>query len=105
MAVRQPILVLCWNDQDPKIWEEMKEFNKSAVKSKALGFAFDPRSGHEAAWTFLHKIKVNILVYNPYIEGSLMSDEQQVRRCSKEIVEIQPPLSYDAARNCIFAHK
>lgn len=30
-----------WNGQDPDIWEKMKEFNKSAIKSKALGFSFD----------------------------------------------------------------
>jgi putative aldouronate transport system substrate-binding protein len=29
---------------DPDIWEKMKEFNKSAVKSKALGFSFDSSS-------------------------------------------------------------
>jgi putative aldouronate transport system substrate-binding protein len=30
-----------FNGDDPKIWERMDEFNKSALKSKALGFTFD----------------------------------------------------------------
>lgn len=32
-----------WNgpNADPDVWEKMKEFNKSAIKSKALGFSFD----------------------------------------------------------------
>jgi putative aldouronate transport system substrate-binding protein len=31
-----------WNGTDPDLWEKMKQFNESAVKSKALGFTFDP---------------------------------------------------------------
>ncbi|MFK4302841.1 MULTISPECIES: ABC transporter substrate-binding protein [unclassified Paenibacillus] len=30
-----------FNGQDPDSWEKIKEFNKSAYKSKALGFSFD----------------------------------------------------------------
>ncbi|MDR6881693.1 ABC transporter substrate-binding protein [Bacillus sp. 3255] len=30
-----------FNGEDPKIWEKMDQFNKSAIKSKALGFTFD----------------------------------------------------------------
>ncbi|SEA60889.1 ABC transporter substrate-binding protein [Paenibacillus sp. 276b] len=30
-----------FNGQDPDIWDKIKEFNKSAVNSKALGFSFD----------------------------------------------------------------
>ncbi len=30
-----------FNGDDPKIWEKMDQFNKSALKSKALGFTFD----------------------------------------------------------------
>lgn len=30
-----------WEGEDPKIWEKMQEFNKSAIRSKALGFTFD----------------------------------------------------------------
>lgn len=33
-----------FNGDDPKIWEKMAEFNKSALKSKALGFTFDASS-------------------------------------------------------------
>jgi len=29
------------NGSDPKLWEQTEEFNKSAIKSKALGFTFD----------------------------------------------------------------
>lgn len=35
-------LAYVWNGQDPKLWEKVAEFNKSALKSKALGFSFDP---------------------------------------------------------------
>ncbi|MFD0693386.1 ABC transporter substrate-binding protein [Paenibacillus sp. GCM10027628] len=31
-----------FNGDDPKIWEKMADFNKNAVKSKALGFSFNP---------------------------------------------------------------
>lgn len=31
-----------WNGTDPDLWEKMKQFNQSAIKSKALGFTFDP---------------------------------------------------------------
>lgn len=31
-----------WNGNDPDIWKKVDEFNKSAIKSKALGFSFDP---------------------------------------------------------------
>ncbi|KWX81472.1 ABC transporter substrate-binding protein, partial [Paenibacillus riograndensis] len=31
-----------WTGNDPDIWKKMEEFNKSAIKSKALGFSFDP---------------------------------------------------------------
>ena len=30
-----------WNGDDPKLWEKMNAFNKSAVMSKALGFSFN----------------------------------------------------------------
>ncbi|SDD04460.1 putative aldouronate transport system substrate-binding protein [Paenibacillus sp. UNCCL117] len=30
-----------FNGEDAKIWEKMDQFNKSAIKSKALGFTFD----------------------------------------------------------------
>lgn len=30
-----------WTTEDPDIWKKMDEFNKSAKKSKALGFSFD----------------------------------------------------------------
>ncbi|MFD0698462.1 ABC transporter substrate-binding protein [Paenibacillus sp. GCM10027628] len=30
-----------FNGDDPKIWEKMDQFNKTAMKSKALGFTFD----------------------------------------------------------------
>ncbi|MDR6721626.1 putative aldouronate transport system substrate-binding protein [Paenibacillus amylolyticus] len=33
-----------WRGTDPDIWEKVKQFNESAVKSKALGFTFDPTS-------------------------------------------------------------
>lgn len=31
-----------WNGTDPDLWEKMKQYNSTAVKSKALGFTFDP---------------------------------------------------------------
>ncbi|MCL6601270.1 MAG: ABC transporter substrate-binding protein [Paenibacillus sp.] len=31
-----------WNGTDPDIWKKVQEFNDSAIKSKALGFSFDP---------------------------------------------------------------
>lgn len=31
-----------WEGTDPELWEKVKEFNASAIKSKALGFSFDP---------------------------------------------------------------
>lgn len=31
-----------WNGTDPDIWKKVEEFNKSAYKSQALGFSFDP---------------------------------------------------------------
>ncbi|MFD0620540.1 ABC transporter substrate-binding protein [Paenibacillus sp. GCM10027629] len=30
-----------WEGEDPQIWEKMQAFNKSAVRSKAMGFTFD----------------------------------------------------------------
>ncbi|KQY94391.1 ABC transporter substrate-binding protein [Paenibacillus sp. Root52] len=33
-----------WQGTDPDIWGKVKQFNESAVKSKALGFTFDPTS-------------------------------------------------------------
>ncbi|MFD0693519.1 ABC transporter substrate-binding protein [Paenibacillus sp. GCM10027628] len=34
-------LAKVWEGDDPQIWEKMKAFNKSAIRSKALGFTFD----------------------------------------------------------------
>lgn len=31
-----------WNGGNPTVWDEMAEYNKTAVRSKALGFVFDP---------------------------------------------------------------
>jgi putative aldouronate transport system substrate-binding protein len=30
-----------WKGEDPQIWDKMKEFNKSAVRSNAMGFTFN----------------------------------------------------------------
>ncbi|MGO4495757.1 ABC transporter substrate-binding protein [Paenibacillus sp. 2RAB27] len=34
-------LAYVWEGEDPQIWDNMQKFNKSAFKSKALGFTFD----------------------------------------------------------------
>ncbi|WP_337102504.1 ABC transporter substrate-binding protein [Paenibacillus sp. YIM B09110] len=33
-----------WEGTDPELWEKVKQFNETAIKSKALGFSFDPTS-------------------------------------------------------------
>lgn len=38
-----PFLSYTMNPEDPETWNKIKAFNKSAVKSKALGFTFDPK--------------------------------------------------------------
>lgn len=40
---------------DPKIWEKMEQFNKSALKSKALGFTFDA-SGVKAEYAAVSNV-------------------------------------------------
>lgn len=34
-------LASVWEGEDPQIWEKMQAFNKSAIRSKAMGFTFD----------------------------------------------------------------
>jgi putative aldouronate transport system substrate-binding protein len=44
-----------FNGDDPKIWEKMDQFNKSALKSKALGFTFDA-SGVKAEYAAVSNV-------------------------------------------------
>lgn len=61
-----------WEGRDVDIWNKLKEFNDSAVKSKAYGFVFDP-SGVTNEITALQN--VNSKYYNALQTGSVDIEE------------------------------
>jgi len=89
---------------DPDVWEQVEEFNKSAVKSKALGFSFDvePVKTEAAAVTNVfnqYKGGLENGVLDPNVTLPVFIDKLKAAGLDEIIAEKQKQLDVWAASN------
>ena len=87
-------LLTPWVDQEPFVYEDMQRTNRTAIRSKLLGFgpdSFTFDQEMEDCWEVLKKYQDEAAghILNPYTELPKMIDEMYDRKLGRVISEIQ----------------